>query len=59
MDFNDLTEEQKAKVRACETPEELHILIKEEGVELSIDDLDATSGGFWDNKEVCPGDMTG
>ena len=47
MDFKDLTEEQKAKARACKTPEEILALAKEEGYELSDDQLEAVSGGMW------------
>ena len=35
MEFNDLTDEQKARVKACKTADELVALAKEEGVELS------------------------
>ena len=45
MDFNDLTEEQKAKVRACSTPEELVALARNEGIELTDEQLDDLSGG--------------
>lgn len=45
MDYNDLTEEQKAKARKCHSNEELLELAKAEGVELSDDQLDAISGG--------------
>ena len=47
MDFNDLTEEQRAQIKACETPEELQELAKKNGVELSLDDLDNVAGGFY------------
>ena len=45
MDFKDLTEEQKEKARACKSGEELAALAKKEGVELSLDELEAASGG--------------
>ena len=45
MEFNDLTEEQKAKAKACKTTEELLALAKEEGMELSADELESISGG--------------
>ena len=49
MEFNDLTEEQKARVMACKTADELIALAKAEGVELSEEQLDAIAGGdsFW------------
>lgn len=47
MEFTDLTEEQKAKARACQSREELLELAKSEGVELSDDQLDSVSGGVW------------
>ena len=46
MDFNDLTEEQKAKAQACKTPEEMLALAREEGYELQDEDLEAVSGGW-------------
>lgn len=47
MEFDDLTEEQKAKVKACKTPEELTAVAQEGGFELSLDQLDEISGGGW------------
>ena len=49
MEFNDLTEEQKAKVMACKTTDELVALAEEEGVELSDEQLQSIAGGdsFW------------
>ena len=47
MDFEKLTDEQKAKAQACETPEEVLALAREEGYELSDEQLEAVSGG-WD-----------
>ena len=40
-----LTEEQIAKVKACKNQEELLALAKEEGVELTDDQLEAVAGG--------------
>ena len=52
MDFESLSEEQKAKAKACKTPEDMLALAKEEGYELSDDDLDAVSGGgFWNEEK--------
>ena len=45
MEFNDLSDEQKAKAKACKTTEELLALAKEEGMELSADELESISGG--------------
>ena len=51
MIFEDLTPEQREKARACKTPEEMLALAKEEGRELSEEELKAVSGGSlcWDN----------
>ena len=40
-----LTEEQIAKVKACKSQESLLALAKEEGIELSEEQLEAVSGG--------------
>ncbi len=41
-----LTEEQIAKVEKCKSPEEILALAKEEGVELTEDQMEAVNGGF-------------
>ena len=46
MEFSDLSPELKEKARACETVDEVLALVKEEGIELSEDDLDAINGGM-------------
>lgn len=46
MNLEDLTDEQKAKAKACNTPEEMLALATEEGYELSIDELDGVAGGW-------------
>ena len=46
MNFEDLTEDQKAKARAAKTPEDVLALAREEGYELSDDELAAVSGGW-------------
>ena len=46
MEFNDLTEEQKAKALACQTPEEILALAQEEGYELTDEQLDGVAGGW-------------
>ena len=48
MEFNDLTEGQKAKARACKTPEEMLALAREEGYELSDEELEGVAGGWGD-----------
>ena len=53
MEFKDLTDEQKAKARACETPEELVQLAMDEDVDLTEDQLEEVSGGAW-NTSNCP-----
>ena len=40
-----LTAEQKKKVEAAQSPEELSALAKESGIELTIDQLEDVSGG--------------
>ena len=48
MEYNDLSDEQKAKAAKCKTPEELLALAKEEGYELNDEEIDAVSGGKLD-----------
>ena len=49
MEFNDLTDEQKSRVMACKTAEELIALAEAEGAELSDEVLNSIAGGdsFW------------
>ena len=47
MDYNDLTDELKAKARMCHSNEELLELAKAEGIELTEEQLDSVSGGTW------------
>ena len=47
--LSQLTDEQKKKVEAAATPEDLLAIAKEAGHELSMDQLDAIAGG----KEIC------
>lgn len=47
MDLQSVTPEQREKAKSCKTPEELLELAKEEGYELSEEELDAVSGGNW------------
>ena len=46
IEFKDLTDEQKAKAKDANTPEELIALAKAEGIELTDDQLEAVSGGW-------------
>ena len=48
-----LTEEQIAKVTACKNQEELLKIAKEEGIELTDDQLEAVSGGMCTNIPKC------
>ena len=45
MSFDDLTPEQLEKARACATPEELLELAKQEGFELTDEQLESVAGG--------------
>ena len=47
MKFSDLSSVKQDKAKACETPDEVLALAKEEGYELSDDQLEAVSGGVW------------
>ena len=52
-----LSEEQIAKIKACKTQEEMLALAKEEGIELTDEQLEAVSGGCTAPEikpEVCP-----
>ena len=58
MDFESLSPELQQKARACKTPEELIELAQAEGVELDNEQLQAVSGGSWDeNNGTCRKDM--
>ena len=46
MNFEDLTTQQKEKVKACKTPEEVLSLAKEEGIKLTDAQLESISGGW-------------
>ena len=43
--WTELTEEQKAKAKACKSTEELIALASEEGIELNDDELEGIAGG--------------
>lgn len=57
--FSTLTDDQKKKVEAANTPEELFALAKESGYHLTQEQLDAVSGGSscWDCRMNCMGIM--
>ena len=52
MNHDDLNPELLEKAKACETPEELLALAKEEGYELTDEELEAVAGGI-DTDWVC------
>ena len=45
MNYDELSEEQKEKLKNCKTAEEIMALAQAEGYELSDDELEAVSGG--------------
>jgi predicted ribosomally synthesized peptide with nif11-like leader len=48
-----LTDEQRKKVEAAQTPEELLAIAKETGYELTQEELEAVSGGYsWKNLQT-------
>ena len=54
--YNNLSDEAKEKARACRTPEEILVLAKEEGFELSDEELEGIAGGSsWLEKCACDG----
>ena len=55
MDIEKLNPAVKAKLKGCETPEEIRTLAQEEGYELSDSELEGISGG-WDNSNGRPYD---
>ena len=44
----------RGKAQACNTPEEMLALAKEEGYELSDEELETVSGGYWCPAVGCP-----
>ena len=50
--LNTLTDEQKKKIEAAKSPEELSAMAKEFGAELSLEQLEGISGG----RSFCFGD---
>ena len=55
--IKELSPEQRAKAKQCKTPEELLELAKEEGYELTDDELEGISGGGgpWCNTDCTVG----
>lgn len=49
-----LTEEQIAKIKACKSQEEILKLAKEEGIELTDEQLEAVNGGCTAPEYICP-----
>ena len=49
-----LTEKQIAKVKACKNQEEILRVAKEEGIELTDEQLEAVSGGGCQDGLMCP-----
>ena len=45
--YDSLTDEQKAKAKACKTMDELMALAGKEGIELPDEILDVVAGGSW------------
>ena len=63
MKFEDLAPELQEKARACKTPEDLMALARDEGYELSDDELESLNGGSsWCSivcgivEDTCPDD---
>ena len=52
MNFEDLTPEQQEKAKACKTPEDILALAREEGYELSEEELAGISVG-WCPANIC------
>ena len=60
MDREQLTKEQREKLKACQSPEDMLALVNELCIKLTDEELDEISGGTWDGKtqayhhEECP-----
>lgn len=55
MQLNDLSPEQQNKAKECKSPADILALAKDEGYELTDDELDQISGGSWmGNVLRCP-----
>lgn len=53
MTYDELTPEQKAKARECKTTDELVQLARDEGVDLTDEQLESVAGGFWEGCDLC------
>ena len=58
MKLEDLTPELQERLKKCETPEELMGLVKEEGIELTEEQLEDIAGGRGFFKRVLLGDFS-
>ena len=56
MQFEELTDEQKTKLKNCKTAKDILALAREEGHGLSEEDLESVSGGWFDGVN-CMRDM--
>ena len=54
MENPNVTKEQVARLKACESAEEVLALAKQEGIELTDAQLDAVSGGWGGDTPNCP-----
>ena len=54
LNYSDLSPEQREKAARCHTPEELLKFAKEEGIELSDEDLEKIAGGDEWSIPDCP-----
>ena len=59
MRFEDMTPEMVERAKGCETAEERTAFIRENGVELTDEQLEGISGGGWGDRRACPKDPTG
>ena len=55
MKLEDLTAELKEKAIACKTPDDIITLAKEEGIDLTDEQLEGIAGGDWTHPS-CPDD---
>ena len=57
MEFSGLSEEKKDLIANCDTAEEVFDLLKQEGVELTDEQLESVAGGHetsWTGSAICP-----